>query len=53
MEYKVQCRNDLWDISSRYDRGRNQFSYARFDRYDCATPIVTILEIEIFLCQRS
>ena len=45
---------DLWDISSRYDGydRRNQFSYGRFDRYnrfDRATPIATIVEIEIFL----
>ena len=55
MGCKVQCCNDLWDISSRYDcyGRRNQLSYGRFDRYDRydrATPIATIVEIEIFLC---
>ena len=36
MGYKVQCCNNLWDISSHYDcyDRRNQFSYGRFDHYD-------------------
>ena len=58
MGYKIQCCNYLWDIPSRYDcyDRRNQFSYGRFDRHDRygrATLIATIVEIEIFLCQRS
>ena len=49
---------ELWSTKSNVVMNYGIFpvatiAVARFDRYDCATPIVTIVEIEIFLCQRS